>query len=150
MFKKLVLDLRRYTKSNNPLVILAIAFHNPGLIFSVFYRIERYLLYESNGFFRIIGLLFYPLYFFITYYILSYHIEPKVDIDGGLFLHNRDIVITDFCKIGKNFSIMGQTTIGTGFSSDTSNLKIIIKDDVKVGTGAKIIAGKGTLLIEGG
>jgi acetyltransferase-like isoleucine patch superfamily enzyme len=45
---------------------------------------------------------------------------------------------------------MGQTTIGTGFSSDTSNLKIIIKDDVKVGTGAKIIAGKGTLLIEGG
>ncbi len=90
------------------------------------------------------GYLLYPAYFCFTYYILDYHIEPQVTINGGLFLHNRSIVITDNTVIGKNSSIMGQVTIGTGFK--TNNFNIVIGDNFQIGAGAKIIA-KGKLTI---
>jgi len=112
--------------------------------FSFWYRIERYLLFNAFIGFRIIGYAWYPIYFCFTYYILDYHIEPNVNIDAGLFLHNRSIVITDNTIIGKNSSIMGQVTIGTGFK--TNNFKISIGDNVQIGAGAKIIA-KGKLKI---
>jgi serine O-acetyltransferase len=96
-------------------------------------------MYESNMIFKILGYILYPLYFFVTYYFLSYNIDPKVEIKGGLYVHNRDIVITDLCKIGKNFSIMGQTTIGLGLKSFGN---IVIGDNVMVGVGAKIIASR--------
>lgn len=73
-----------------------------------------------------------------------YHIEPSVEIGGGLLLHNMDIVITDKTKIGENVSIMGQTTIGTDFVASYPNNETLIEigDNVKIGTGAKIIAKK--------
>lgn len=145
MLTNLNMDFQRYLLgTRNPLKVLMKVFHNPGMIFSIFYRLERYFLIESNIIFRFIGIIFYPFYFFVTYYVLSYHIEPFVEIDGGLFLHNRDIVITDLTKIGKNFSIMGQTTIGTNFNVE--GVQIIIGDNVQVGVGAKIIA-SGKLII---
>lgn len=135
------LDFIEYMNgSKNIYVFLVKFFHNPGMLFSVLYRLERFFLYESNHIFKIIGWILYPGYFFITYFILSYYIDPKVNIQGGLFLHMRDIVITDNVEIGKNFHIMGQTTIGTGF--DNSG-KIIIGDNVRVGSGAKIISTHG-------
>jgi serine acetyltransferase len=122
----------------NPVIVLAKMLVHPGMTFSILYRFERYLLYESNILFKIMGFLCYPLYFFITYYILSYHIEPVVVIDGGLFLHNRDIVMTEQVTIGKYFNCMGQTTIGRNIHSN--NVHIFIGDNVTLGVGAKIIA----------
>ena len=106
------------------------------MLFSILYRFERFFLYESNWLGKVIGRCLYPLYYVITYYILSYHIEPLVKIGPGLFLHNRNIVITDTVEIGENFSIMGQTTIGTDFFSSG---RLTIGNGVWLGAGAKII-----------
>jgi len=127
VFHLIMNDFSRYIfDSDNLLVVFAKFFHNPGMLFSVLYRIQRYLMYQTeNVIFRFIGYLTYPMYFFITYYVLDYHIEPRVKIGGGLFLHNRSIVITDLTEIGKNFSIMGQTTIGTGFDK-SGNIRIVL------------------------
>lgn len=85
-----------------------------------------------------LGILWYPFHFIITYYLFDYHIEPSVSFGPGLFLHNRDIVITDNTVIGINASIMGQVTIGTDFLSDATAIRI--GDNVRIGSGAKIIA----------
>lgn len=141
-------DFNRYTDSWwNPFVVVGKMFVNPGMTFSVLYRFERYLLYESNDVFKLFGYIFYPVYFFITYFILSYHIEPKVKIGSGLFLHNREIVMTENVTIGNNFSCMGQTTIGRNFNEKQT--EIIIGDNVLLGVGAKVIA-KGKLSIAPG
>jgi serine acetyltransferase len=142
------MDFNRYTGYWwNPIVLIAKMFKHPGMTFSVLYRVERYLLYESNIVFKLVGYLLYPIYFFITYYILSYHIEPQVKIGGGLYLHNRDIVMTENISIGKYFNCMGQTTIG--LNQNAKNPKIKIGDDVTLGVGAKIIA-KERLVISSG
>lgn len=101
------------------------------------YRIERALMFESGVIGRTIGLLLYPFYFVVTYFILDIHIEPGVVIGSGLFLHNRGIVITDNTRIGKNASIMGQVTIATDF--DSRNPCIIIGNNFRCGTGSRII-----------
>ena len=146
MLRLLKMDINRYTGNwwNPFVVIFLMFFRHPGILFSCMYRLERYLLYESNVFFKIIGYIFYPIYFLITYYILSYHILPETIIDGGLLLHNRDIVMTEKVQIGKYFTCMGQTTIGKNF--DTHPEKIVIGNYVRLGVGAKIIA-SGTLTI---
>jgi serine acetyltransferase len=142
------MDFNRYTGQWwNPVILIWKMFTNPGMIFSVFYRFERYFLYESNLLFKLIGVIFYPVYFIITYYILSYHIEPKVKIGGGFMLHNRDIIMTENVTIGKNFTCMGHVTIGRNFNSEKVSIKI--KDNVLLGTGTKIIA-SGDFLIEEG
>lgn len=139
-------DFEKYLSGErNWLIIFAKIFHNPGMIFSVCYRIEHSLLYCSNNIgYRALGQVLYPLYFFITYYILSYHIEPVVKIGKGLLLHNRNIVITDAATLGDDVCIMGQTTIGTDFFP--GEVKIQIGNRVKIGTGARIIA-KNSLII---
>jgi serine O-acetyltransferase len=110
------------------------------MLFSILYRVENYLIYKSNFIvFKFLGWLLYPLYFIVTYFICSYHIEPDAEIAGGFYMHNRDIVITNNVRIGKNFSIMGQTTIGTGFNFSGN---IYIGDNVFMGAGAKIIASR--------
>src|SRR5947199_6774981 len=115
--------------------------------FSILYRFERYLLYESNFVFKLVSYFFYPLYFFVTYYILSYHIEPQTKIDGGFYLHNREVVMTENVIIGKYFNCFGQTTIGRNLNEKFT--EIIIGDNVTLGVGAKIIA-KGKLQISSG
>ena len=141
------LDFNEYMDgSKGPIIFCIKFFHNPGMLFSILYRTERYFIYESNFLLlNLIGYILYPFYFVITYFILSYHIEPRANIMGGLFLHNRDIVITNDVEIGKNFYIMGQTTIGTGF--DESG-KITIGNNVRVGAGAKIISTKGLTIAD--
>lgn len=139
-------DFERYTGPGNRsiLVFLMKFFHNPGMSFSIWYRVVRFLLYHKLLPVRVFGMIVYPVYFFMTYYIFDYHIEPEVDIAGGLFLHNRSVVITNNTVIGRNASIMGQVTIGTGF--ETNDFDIRIGDNAQIGAGAKII-GKGTLRI---
>jgi len=139
-------DFARYTgiENRSPFIFFMKLFHNPGMSFSIWYRCIRFLLHHENFLIRMIGIIVYPLYFFITYYIFDYHIEPEVNIAGGLFLHNRSVVITNNTIIGKNASIMGQVTIGTGF--ETNDFDIRIGHNVQIGAGAKIIA-KGTLRI---
>lgn len=139
MLHLIKMDFNRYTGLWwNPLYLIIKMFFNPGMIFSVIYRIERYFIYESNIFFKVVGYLLYPLYFLITYYWLSYSIPVSVKIGGGLFLHNREIVMTENIEIGKYFDCMGQVTIGRNFNS--SKNKIVIGDNVFLGAGAKIIA----------
>lgn len=139
-------DFLRYTGARNRSIFIFLMkyFHNPGMSFSVWYRVIRFLIYHKFMMVRMLGMLLYPIYFFVTYYIFDYHIEPEVDIAGGLFLHNRSVVITNNTVIGKNASIMGQVTIGTGF--ETNDFDIRIGDNIQIGAGAKII-GKGALHI---
>ena len=142
---RLLQDFERYIQGNrNIFICLGIFLHNPGMMFSILYRIQRYLQFHTVFIFRLVGYVCYPMYFFLTYYIFSYHIEPDVEIEGGLYLHNRPIDITNATKIGRNVSIMGGVTIGTGF--EHNHFDITIGDNVRIGTGAKIIA-KGTLSI---
>lgn len=139
-------DIARYFPDAHvsPFYKIAVAFHSPGILFSIVYRVERFFFCHQSLVLRFIGYFLYPLYFIFTYYILDYHIEPRVKIGGGLFLHNRAIVIADNTVIGSNASLMGQVTIGTGF--ETNHHVIRIGDNVRVGTGARIIA-KGALTI---
>lgn len=148
MVQLLKMDFNRYTGDWwNPIILLAKMFHNPGMQFSVWYRFERYLLYESNVVFKILGYILYPVYFFVTYFILSYHIEPQTKIDGGFYLHNREVVITENVVIGKYFNCFGQTTIGRNLNEE--HTEISIGDNVTLGVGAKIVA-KGRLTIASG
>jgi serine O-acetyltransferase len=109
-------DWLRYTvlhKKMNPLLFVVIYFRNPGMFFSVLYRIERYLLFHSFILFKLLGVLLYPLYFMITYYILDIDISPRVDIGEGLYVHNRGIIFTDQVVAGKNLTLIGPLTLGT-------------------------------------
>lgn len=144
--RDLLLDIARYTGTQRPSLVNLIIklFHNSGLIFSLLYRVERYLFFHPLFVLRAAGYVLYPLYFTVTYYVLDYHIAPYVNIGGGLFLHNRSIVIYDQTTIGRNASIMGQVTIGTGF--DPNHFLIHIGNNVKIGAGAKIIT-SGSLTI---
>lgn len=141
MYKALWEDFDRYLHGNrNPLVFAAKFFHNPGMLFSILYRAQRYLHLHTAKYMRLLEYICYPLYFFLTYFVCSYHIEPDVEIGGGLFLHNKQIDIASAAHIGKNVSIMGGVTIGTGF--DPNHFDIRIGNNVKIGAGAKIIAKK--------
>jgi len=141
-------DWDRYTKSKNPFFLFAKGIVNPGIFFSLIFRIEYFLINSKNFFLKSLGWIFFPIYYFISYYIFSYTIFPFTQIGGGLYIHNREVVIYDFAKIGKNFTVMGQTTIGVDF--DSPNLEIVIGDNVSIGVGAKIIARKNDLKIADG
>ena len=148
VFRLIKSDFFRYVSDNDSkLLIIAKYFHNPGMQFSVIYRLEHFLIQHNNYYIRFFGLCFYPFYFVYTYYFLTYHIEPWVEIGEGLFLHNHDIVVADSVNIGKNFTCMGQVTIGLDFTSGDASVCIL--DDVRIGAGAKIIS-KGKVLISRG
>lgn len=60
------------------------------------------------------------------------------DIDEGLVIgHNVGIVITKNVKIGKNFVIRQNCSIGTDYKTDEP---IVIGDNVEMGAGSNIIA----------
>lgn len=144
-YKALWEDFDRYLQgSRNPFIFAAKFFHNPGMLFSVLYRMQRYMHLHTAKYMRLLEYICYPFYFFLTYFVCSYHIEPDVEIGGGLLLHNKQVDIASAAHIGKNVSIMGGVTIGTGF--DPNHFDIRIGNNVKIGAGAKIIA-KGKLHI---
>lgn len=136
-------DWKRYLalhKKVNPLLFLVVLFHNPGMHFSILYRVERYLLTHSWLPLKLLGALLYPLYFIVTYYILDIDISPRVKIGEGLYAHNRGIIFTDQVQTGKNLTLIGPLTFGTkgvGLYDDARGP--ILGNNVTVYAGARLI-----------
>jgi len=140
--KQIALDWDSYLKLNknrNILFCFLVLFHNPGMFFSLLYRVERYLIIHKSIMFKLVGYLLFPVYFLTTYFILDIDIDPRVEIGGGLYLHNKGIVIAHTAKVGKFAHIVGPVTIGTKSVQDSRSPKI--GDRVTIGTGARIIGG---------
>lgn len=134
-------DWKRYTSLHtrmNLFLFLAVFFRNPGMLFSVMYRFERYFLYESNVLFKIIGALLYPGYFMITYYIYSIDISPRVKIGKSLYVHNRGITFTENVIAGDYLTLDGPLTLGRK-GVGTDNGAPTLENHVTVFTGARVI-----------
>lgn len=134
-------DWKRYLrlhKKMNPLIFLIVLFRNPGMHFSVFYRLESFLLSSKSIFLRIIGAILYPFYFIETYYILNIDISPRVKIGKGLYIHNQGIVVADKTKAGNNLSLIGPLTLGVKALGENSKVPVL-GDNVTVYAGARIV-----------
>jgi serine O-acetyltransferase len=127
----------KLNKSKNPLVFFLVFFHNPGMFFSLIFRMEYYFLASKFLLLRLSGKILFPLYFLITYFILDFNIDPNVKIGRGLYLHNRGIIITSHAKIGDNAHMIGPITIGSKSLEDSRSATI--GNNVTIGTGARII-----------
>lgn len=144
VIKLIISDWKRYTalhKRMNPLLFFVVFLRNPGMYFSVFYRLERYLLFHPIIFLKAIGAIFYPAYFILTYYILNVDISPKVSIGKGLYVHNRGIIFTEKVVAGDNLTLIGPMTLGTkGLGiGDSSADAPRLGNSVTIFTGARII-----------
>lgn len=138
----IVADWRRYLslhKKMNPLLFLIVLFRNPGMHFSVVYRIERYLLNSDSLILKILGAGIYPFYFIYTYYFLDIDISPRVNIDGGLYIHNKGVIFTDKVQVGKNLTIIAPITLGTKSFYRITKRGLVLGDDVTIYTGARVI-----------
>ncbi len=129
-------DWNRYLivhKKKNLLLFFMVFFHNPGMLFSILFRIEHYLC--MHPFLKGVGFIFQPLYFLITYFILDVDIPPDASIGKGLYIHNKGIIATNF-KAGDNLTLIGPLTVGRNFgSSDTP----IFGDNIAISAGARVI-----------
>ncbi|KKQ91818.1 MAG: Hexapeptide transferase family protein [Candidatus Woesebacteria bacterium GW2011_GWB1_39_10] len=122
----------------NPLLFLAVLFHNPGMFFSVIYRIENYLLSNTFVVWKIIGAVLYPFYFIVTYYVLDINISPLVKIDKSLYIHNRGVIVADGSVAGNNLTLIGPLTLGT--KGHSRNLEVPkLGNGVTVFIGARIV-----------
>lgn len=143
VIKYITADWKRYTalhKKMNPLLFLVVLFRNPGMWFSVCYRLDRYLLTHSFYPLKIFGAILYPFYFIITYYIFAIDISPRVTLGKGLYVHNRGIVFTDQVTAGNNLTLIGPLTFGTkgvGLSDDPRGP--VVGNYVTVYTGARVV-----------
>lgn len=134
-------DWNRYLKLHkkiNFIIFLAVLFHNPGMSFSAFYRIEKYLFTSNNFVLKKLGNIGYPFYFILTYFILDIDISPKVTIGEGLYIHNKGIILAESVTCGKNLTLIGPVTIGVkGFGGNKKAAKI--GNNVIIFSGAKVI-----------
>ncbi len=145
VIKLIVSDWKRYTmlhKKMNLFLLIVVLLRNPGMYFSIVYRVERYLLLHKFFPFKLLGFLLYPGYFIFTYYILDIDISPKVSIGKSLYVHNRGIIFTEKVIAGNNLTLIGPIILGTkglGIvdSADAPNLG----NNVTIFTGARIIGG---------
>jgi serine O-acetyltransferase len=141
-------DWRRYSRLHkkriNFFLGVAIIFHNPGFIFTLMYRIERYFIIHKNPLLHYLGWFFYPFYFLFSYYVFDTDISPQVKIGSGLYIHNRGIIFTNAAVVGNNAIFIGPITVGTkGLGGHTRYNRAApnIGDNVTVFTGARIIGG---------
>lgn len=143
VIKLIISDWKRYTglhSKMNALLFLVVLFRNPGMHFSVFYRIERFLLFHSLLVVRVAGFLLYPLYFLVTYYIWDIDISPKVKIGKGLYIHNRGIIFTDRVTVGNSLTLIGPVTLGAkGLKISDDLFGPTLGNNVTVFTGARLI-----------
>lgn len=119
------------------ILILPLAFHNPGIIFSIIFRSTRYFLFHSNLLFTFIGYALYPIYFLIIYYLLDINVDIHAHIDSGVYIHNRGVIIGR-CHIGKNATIIGSVTIGYDLNPNIDDFPKI-GNNVTICTGSRII-----------
>ncbi len=141
LFSSIQSDWNRYLRLHKKyriFLFLFIFFHNPGMFFSLIYRIEYYLFHYRLLPVRYIGYICYPFYFLLTYYILDIHISPRVAIGKGLYIHNRGIIIADSMKAGENLTLIGPLTVGyKGFGEGEK--AATIGRNVVIYSGAKVI-----------
>ena len=141
-------DWKRYTrlhKKMNFFLFLIVLFRNPGMYFSVMYRIEYCLLGSPFIIFKFLGIIFYPIYFIVTYYILDIDISPKAKIGKALYIHNKGIILSDRVVAGENLTLIGPLTMGVKNlvqdpSVDNSSSPHL-GNNVSVGTGARVLGG---------
>jgi serine O-acetyltransferase len=143
VWEQIACDWEQYLKSystkskeRNILLKLAIFFHNPGMIFSILYRIEHFLFNNQNAVLRLISWFIYPVYYLVTYYILDINISPKVKIGKGMHLHNRGIILSDAVVAGNYLRLIGPITIGSDLYDPAAPT---LGDNVTVSTGARVI-----------
>ena len=145
IYKQILSDWKRYTglhkKNINLLFFFIIFFHNPGMAFSVLYRIQHFLLFSKNKFVNLIGYIFYPVYFVITYFIFDIDIPPTVTFGKGLYIHNRGITFTNNVICGDNISIMGPITVGMRGILSNDNGVPLIGSNVTIYSGARVFGG---------
>lgn len=143
VMRLIIADWKRYTslhKKMHPLLFLVVLFRNPGMYFSVLYRIERYFLGHNLLPFRIVGAIMYPMYFICTYYILDIDISPRVNIGRSLYIHSKGIILADSVIAGDNLTLIGPLTFGVkGQGISNSAVAPRLGNNVTIFTGARII-----------
>lgn len=117
------------------LLFLPMLLNNPGMLFSLIFRFEHYLYTHPIFILRFLGLLAYPVYYFLGYFVFDYYFDPGAKIGGGMYLHNRGIIVTN-ANIGPCCTLIGPITIGRNFNDPISPT---IGSNVIVSTGARII-----------
>lgn len=131
-------DWKRYLhihKKRNLFTFFLVFFHNPGMSFSLLYRIEYSLL--THSYLKYIGYVLYPIYFLITYFILDVDIPPLSRIGKGLYIHNKNVVTSDIVT-GNNLTLIGPLTIGRNLGKKESP---ILGNNITICAGARIIGG---------
>lgn len=134
-------DWKMYLKLHkrmNPLLFFMVVFHNPGMVFSIIYRVLNSMYYSKFPLVRWLGFFLNILYFIITYYILDIDIAPSVKIGKGLYIHNKGVVLDSRVKAGKNLVLIGPLTIGVD-KYMSSGKSATIGNNVQIYAGARII-----------
>ena len=137
IYTDVVRSIGEYNKKH--LLKVIISDKNPGLKYCVIFRLCKY--YEENNS-KIINKFIKKFLvnklrkLQIKYGIEIYH---KTDIKEGLLInHFGGIVFHSNAKIGKNFTVLQDVTIGNNLFKSRDEVAII-GDNVTVGAGAKII-----------
>ena len=131
-------DWKQYLSEFNKnqwLYFFPVFFINPGMFFSLIFRVNNYFITNPFIFFRLFGWILYPFHYLISYYLLDIDIKPQTKIGKGLFLHNRGIVVTSQSELGDYVSLFGPVTLGTNFDNNGP----IIGNNVKIAVGARIL-----------
>jgi serine O-acetyltransferase len=141
----IVSDWNRYLELHNKKItmflFLCVFFHNTGMIFSIMYRIEHYLLYRANIFGKIVGIILFPFYYFMTFYFFDFDIPPSVTFGKGLYVHNRGITFVNGVTCGNWTSIFGPVTLGKRGLKNSDQGVPLLGNNVNVYAGARVIGG---------
>ncbi len=123
--------------SGNKLKRLIKCYRAPGVRAVVTLRFGQWLLKRN----LLIRLFLTPIYLFLNYRtktLWGIEIPRGVEIGEGFYIgHFGGIVISDEAKIGKNFTISQQVTIGVSGQGDKYGCPTI-GDDVYIAPGAKV------------
>lgn len=137
-----VSDWKRYLELHNKRIsiplFLGILFHNPGMFFSLVYRVGYALIHSKVIIFKVLGGLLYPFYYLITYFIFDIDIPLSVTFGKGLYIHNRGITFTNGVVCGDNNSIMGPVTVGMRGLRSKDKGAPMFGDNVTLYSGARV------------
>ncbi|MDD5569387.1 MAG: serine acetyltransferase [Candidatus Pacebacteria bacterium] len=159
MIGNLKQDLRKYylldLGKENPALFkkLELWVNNFGLHCVVIYRFGQWAsrLYKKN---KLLGIIPGIAHRIISFFIKGIH---HVDIDAasigpGFYIGHVGTIYMGPCKIGNNFSVTHNVTLGWGYSKDKAGVPTI-GDNVWIGTGAIITGavtiGNGTTILAG-
>lgn len=134
-------DWQRYTSfhaKRGMLTFFLVFFHNPGMMFSLLFRIDHYFITHRLFLCRVLGNVLWPLYYFYTYYVLDIDVPPHQVIGSGLYVHNRGITFgADIC--GDNATLIGPLTVGPKGTMLGSTDRPHIGNHVIIFAGARVL-----------